>query len=222
MEKTILAPVEISVSFSDLLKSLRLKAPPEEEDEAVMRQMLEEAHGAMCPKGLFGIARVEARGEGHVVVEGVRLDSALLSKNLQQVHCIYPYVVTCGVELEAWSGAYQEDFMQEYWADAIKLLVLRKTLGVVQKRIEAMYAGGEKLSYMCPGPVEDWPLSQQKPFFEILGDVKGLLGVTLSESCLMLPSKSMSGFYFLPKERFSNCRHCTLRDCPNRSAPYGG
>ena len=42
----------------------------------------------------------------------------------------------------------------------------------------------------------------------------------LTQSCLMLPSKSSSGIFFISENDFNNCRYCPKLECPNRSAPF--
>lgn len=55
-----------------------------------------------------------------------------------------------------------------------------------------------------------------------MGDVAGTVGVTLTASSLMLPSKSISGFYFSAEEHFETCRYCPLLHCPSRQEAYRG
>lgn len=49
----------------------------------------------------------------------------------------------------------------------------------------------------------DWPIQEQRKLFEIIGNTKDLIGVELTDSCLMLPIKSVSGIWF-PAEHFEN------------------
>ena len=67
-----------------------------------------------------------------------------------------------------------------------------------------------------------WPLAQQKPLFELIGDVEASIGVRLTPSLLMLPNKSVSGILFPTEVHFETCQLCTREDCPRRRAPYQG
>ena len=71
-----------------------------------------------------------------------------------------------------------------------------------------------------PGSHPDWPLREQGPLFRLLGDVAGAIGVTLSESFVMLPTKSVSGILFPTDSDFASCQLCPREECPNRRAPY--
>ena len=78
------------------------------------------------------------------------------------------------------------------------------------------------LSHMNPGSLPQWPLSQQRVLFSLLGDVTGAIGVELTESCLMIPAKSTSGILFDSDTEYNNFRFCPMENCPGRSAPFSG
>ena len=73
---------------------------------------------------------------------------------------------------------------------------------------------------MSPGSLKDWPIEEQRPLFEIIGDVEGTIGVRLSESLLMIPRKSVSGLFFSTDIRFQSCQLCPRKRCENRRARY--
>ena len=76
------------------------------------------------------------------------------------------------------------------------------------------------MSAMNPGSLEDWPISEQRQLFSILGDVESLIGVRLTDSFLMLPIKSVSGVYFPKEITFQSCQLCPRERCQGRRAPY--
>lgn len=84
--------------------------------------------------------------------------------------------------------------------------------------VEGHRLGGT--STMAPGSLGDWPIQQQKPLFQLLGDTEAMIGVRLTESFLMLPSKSVSGIWFPTQTRFESCQLCPGQRCPNRRAPH--
>jgi hypothetical protein len=73
---------------------------------------------------------------------------------------------------------------------------------------------------MAPGSLVDWPLAQQRPLFQLLGNAEVAVGVHLTESCLMVPNKSISGLRFPTETSFESCQLCPRPDCPNRRARY--
>jgi hypothetical protein len=47
-----------------------------------------------------------------------------------------------------------------------------------------------------------------------------MVGVRLTDSCLMMPTKSVSGIRFPTETSFESCQLCPRDDCPGRRAPY--
>ena len=73
---------------------------------------------------------------------------------------------------------------------------------------------------MTPGSLEDWPISEQRPLFEILGDIQDAIGVQLKDSLMMSPVQSVSGIIFPTEATFESCQLCPRENCPGRRAAY--
>jgi hypothetical protein len=215
---------EFTITNAELRRHLRLANDPEDEDYLQAVAMLDEALACSRPRFAYAVAAIDKIEADYVEVEGHRLDSALVSKNLANVHRIFPYIATCGREAEEWSSQYT-DIVEHYWAENIKILLLGKAMSelrhVVQRRHfpKANATQGE-MARMTPGSLPAWPLTQQRALFALMGDLPAQIGVSLTESCLMLPAKSGSGFFFTSETDFVSCRFCPLLNCPNRSAEY--
>jgi hypothetical protein len=164
------------------------------------------------------MAYVEARGDDHVKVDGHTLTSRVLRVNLEKAHRVFAYVATCGVELEEWSRSIG-DVLRRYWADTIKEMALRAAVRALKEELEDRFRPG-RTSSMSPGSLEDWPLEEQAVLFSILGNPEGAIGVRLSESLVMVPTKSVSGIRFPTEESFESCQLCPREGCPGRRAPY--
>ena len=52
------------------------------------------------------------------------------------------------------------------------------------------------IEYEIPGSLEGWDLKDQGILFDLVGDVERTIGVRLSESSIMYPSKTVSGLYY--------------------------
>ncbi len=170
------------------------------------------------PKAVYRLAYVESKGEDTVVVDGVTLTSRILRVNLGEVHRVFPFVATCGVELEAWSHTI-EDMLERFWADAIMEAVLRTAWDALQEHLVRRYELG-RTAVMNPGSLADWPLEQQRFLFDLIGDPHRAIGVSLTETFLMVPIKSVSGLRFPTETHFENCQLCPRDPCPGRRAPY--
>jgi hypothetical protein len=153
-----------------------------------------------------------------VKVNGVFLSSRVLRVNLDKAHRVFPFVATCGGELEDWSQGIT-DILEKYWADAIKETAVRQAVRCLNEFLLEHFQPG-KLSRMNPGSLPDWPLSEQRPLFSILGEGPRDIGVHLTDHCLMLPIKSVSGIWFPTTESFESCKLCPRDKCPGRRAAY--
>jgi hypothetical protein len=122
------------------------------------------------------------------------------------------------VELASWAGGIS-DFLVRFWADAIMEDALRCAMQYVS-RYQEEHFGLQNPSAMHPGSLEDWPLRQQVELFSLFKDPGSTVGVQLTESCLMIPAKSVSGISFAHEASFASCQLCMRPDCPNRRAVY--
>ena len=219
MERFVWKDLPKTYTEEDILAALHLPEDPEPEDVEEVRELIHAAEVVVSPKVIFCIATVEAVDDTGVTIEGQRIDCALMAENFRGLHRVFPYVCTCGTEVEAWSRGLA-DPLQEYWADRIKLFYI----GWIQKecfrRIREQYLPEGKLSHMNPGSLPAWPLTAQEELFALIGDVEETVGVTLTESFLMEPFKSTSGILFASEKGYENCALCPMPDCPGRRAVY--
>ena len=88
----------------------------------------------------------------------------------------------------------------------------------VEDRIRKLASlDGLKISRRFSPGYCDWAVSQQKMVFQALGDDSA--GILLTESCLMIPRKSVSGIVGLAKgniEDYNPCNTCKKQECPGR------
>jgi len=170
------------------------------------------------PKALAVEAYVDSRSDAGVTIDGHVFTSHVLRRNLDRVERVFPFVATCGVELDA-VKVDQSDLMASYCMDTIRMLALNAARRQMEHHLKETYSTGQ-LSRMAPGSLEDWPLQEQRPLFALLGDVEAKIGVKLTDRMLMLPIKSVSGIFFPTEVRFESCQLCQRANCPGRRAPY--
>ena len=195
-----------------------LKFANEDEDlEEELTGLMDEADKIARPVALFGVCPVEA----NATVNGVAIPSDLAVEKLTDKNRCFPYIATCGRELEAWSERYKVDYLAEFWADEIKKKFLWHITQETLKHFKEHYHTSGHLAALNPGSLESWPVSGQRELFAILGGrdfVQETIGVIYTDSFLMLPSKTVSGIAFESEVFYENCQHCPLDRCPNRRA----
>ena len=185
---------------------------------AQLERRMDEAEALARPQTCYRIAHVEGKECDRVILEGVPFVSRVLRVNLEGVHRVFPFVATCGLELESWSQS-MPGMLERYWADTIQEVALHWALENLSEHLAGRYRPGP-LSRMGPGSLPDWPLEEQRPLFALLGEEPARIGVRLSENLLMTPIKSISGLFFPTEEPFESCQLCPREKCPGRRAPH--
>jgi len=215
-DRVVLDPLPFQVDFTALQQSLHIRQGSEA--EADLHRMTDVAQSIARPKAIYKLAFIDAKEDQAVLLDGIRFTSRVLRVNLDTAQRVFAYVATSGRELEAWADA-QGDSLARFWADSINQAVLGAALKSFREHLTAQFAVSQ-LSAMNPGSLADWPLREQRPLFGLLGDVRAAIGVTLTPSLLMTPTKSVSGILFPSEETFASCQLCPRETCPNRRAAY--
>ncbi len=190
-----------------------------EESVPGLGELIAEAQEKGSPRVVYRQAFIDEREETTTVIGGIRFASRVLAVNLAEAHRAFPFVATCGRELARWAAGI-EDPLLAYWADAIMELAV----GAAHEHLVGHLRetqGLTRAASMNPGSLEDWPLAEQVPLFQLLGDVEARVGVSLSPtSYLMSPTKSVSGIRFPTEVTFESCMLCPREKCPGRRAGY--
>jgi hypothetical protein len=186
--------------------------------ETIIQELIETVLPVARPKALYRVAYVETRAGDSVYIDGVHFTSHVLCVNLEAVERVFPYAATCGTELDRIYFS-PKDYVKEHYLDGIKEMALRSATRHLVQHLQSTYAL-KQISRMNPGSLEDWPLTQQKALFALLGDVPARIGINLTPQCVMTPIKSVSGIYFPTQIRFESCQLCSRRLCRRRRAPY--
>ncbi|MCL1854718.1 MAG: hypothetical protein FWF86_03200 [Clostridia bacterium] len=217
MERFLLDNIPVTVTLEDIIQTLRLE---EEEDIDLITGLFAKARELARPKALYRTAYVEEIQSPWVTIGGVTFTSDVLAARMEDVHKVFAYVCTCGVEVDDWSHL-EKDNVVSLWLDIIKERFLHDAVNVLRDDVKNRY-GLDILSSINPGSgdVENWPITQQNQLFFLIGGVRPETGIHLTESFLMLPTKSTSGLLYGSSTEFVNCLLCKRINCPNRRAEY--
>lgn len=153
----------------------------------------------------------------------IAFDSMVVSQLLCKCQKVALFVATIGDELEYVAGQLAEDglLVQSSVIESIGSSAVEQAANFVHERImdtaeaQGLVASKRRFS---PGYC-DWNVDQQAQLFEALD--ASSIGVELSETCLMLPRKSISGIIGigLPDagvENYNPCPVCDNTDCQSR------
>lgn len=157
--------------------------------------------------------------EGGLDLGFVKTDSAGLSKNLEGAEEILLFAATIGLEMDRAIRRYtnlspaKALFFQAIGAERIESLCD----AFCEEQAAALQAEGKFLKPRFSPGYGDLPLTLQKDIFRVL-DCPRQIGLTLNESLLMSPSKSVTAIVGITKEermeeKKKPCGVCQKKDC---------
>jgi len=186
---------------------------------------IEEAYGFIQPSCSYQLMDIKRVRRPRVILENgitTTITSEVLSWVLYPCKQAVIFVATIGQSLEGRVAQLMEEgqILKPTILDAIGSEAAEKTACHLQERVRefAALSGAEITLRYSPGYC-DWDIAQQSILFEAMDSAPN--GVSLSEECLMVPLKSVSGIIGLGwgekrRLRLSPCWFCTKQDCKNR------
>jgi hypothetical protein len=216
MEIQVFDRIEFDPSQARFFKKHRVKKGSS--NEVLVQEMLDQARKIGRPKALYSLAGIEEMDENGVVLDGIRINSRILSVNLQGVNRAFPFLATSGKELYLWKES-QDDMLRKYYADEIGQMALRRAEKYLLDHLKETYKLGKTAS-MNPGSLADWPVSGQRDLFQLLNNQADAIGVELTKSMLMIPNRTVSGIRFVSEDGYSNCELCPRDNCSHRQKPF--
>ena len=212
---TVLDDIPVDIDVVAVLKALKSSAA-NKRIEAGLAELADVVKPIVHPKVVYTVAQVTRVDGKRLQVNGVDFAHHVPSLNFSQGERVFPYVATCGREIEALK--YPADLIKQYCLDMLKNVILMRTAGkYFEDYLKRTYLLQE-VSRIGPGEAMG-NTSQQRKLFSLLGDVENAVGVTLSAHNMLVPEKSSSGMYFETAVKIESCQLCP-NQCHARRAPY--
>lgn len=177
--------------------------------------VIEEAHSLIKPSALYKVVRIKDFEHQKITFKGGAFEGPLVARAMAGADHLNIALCTIGSNLET----RVEDMMKENPVMAVTLdgagiAAIRKVAQAVEDVIstEACNLDLELGMRAQPGQ-EGWPIEQQREVFSVLPGQE--IGIRLTESCLMIPRKSVS--FVIPRGKdLSNsaapCDFCSKRE----------
>jgi hypothetical protein len=212
-----LTHIPFSFDKNQLFNLLRIKHDSSRAKE--FENLLDEVQTIGKPKALYKVSFIDSKGTNSVTIDGVQFTSIVLRKNLDVIERVFPYIVTCGTEIDEVNTV--GNLQKKMWIAFLKGNLLQTSIQYLQAHITKQYRVSN-LSHMNPGSGDAsvWPIEQQKQLFSIFGDVEKLIGVKLTQSLVLAPDMSGSGILFPTETTFASCQLCHRENCFARRAPF--
>ncbi len=182
--------------------------------------IVNEARNIGKPKALYKASFIDGKGEDTITFDGITFTSLALRKNLDSTERVFPYVATCGTEIDD-IEIEQGDFEKKICISILKGKLLETSMQFLREHIAKQYRLSN-LSSMNPGSGDAsvWPLEQQRDLFSICGDVEDLIGVRLTKSMVLAPDMSLAGILFPAEVDFQSCQLCHRENCRSRRVAF--
>ncbi len=209
--------IHITTEFSDIL--CKLKVDQEKQQFVETAEKAYQAARSMVRPGIVYQRHPVRRADcpSLDIGEVTFANNALYYNLAETAECVI-YLMTLGPDFTV-TPDDPSDYLLGYYLDLIGNIFLRNLRKQLIANLAREY-DASPLSRMSPGSTEVFPLAESDKLFAVLGDEAGEIGVSLSDSHLMLPFKTVSGILFHKEERYVDCLLCQQTDCEARQAQY--
>jgi len=164
------------------------------------------------PGAIIRWANVERIEGDETTIEGVTFRSKVVADKLRDTPRVFLSVVTAGDGLER-SGEFAGDpFLNTYSA----ALLFHASMTMIQYMKDKF--GFDGSSMLSPGSLPDWPIENNFPLFDMIGNVAEI-GVSLNDAGYIKPWNSGSHIHF-SGDGYQNCSLCKKYNCVGRRARF--
>ena len=210
--------VPFEINASQLIEDFNIKIEADRAKD--FEDFVKKVKRAGKPKAMFKDSFIESKGKDTVNFDGITFNSRTLRKNLDSIKRIFPFIVTCGREIDD-IEIYPGDSEKLTWMNYLKGAIIMSGIRYLTAYITAKYKI-PKLSYMGPGQGDSsvWPHEQVIELYSIFDNAEELIGVRLTESRLLTPLASAVAIFFPTEVDFDGCQLCHNETCEFRKAPF--
>ena len=151
-------------------------------------------------------------------LDGKYVDSKkVINKQLRGSETAAVFLCTVGPEMEKWSKQLMDsgELVKGYIVDAVASVTVESAMNKIQDILkQKQVSNGQHITHRFSPGYCGWPVSDQKVLFSFFPEQ--FCGITLTESSLMLPIKSISGIVGIGREakkRAYPCKICKMEHC---------
>ncbi len=130
--------IPVKLELDDVVKKTRIRSMNDDFKD-IINELLDMALPIAKPKALFEISRVENRHGDSLEIGGRRFTSHILRVNLEKTDTVFPYIVTCGREVDE-IKIPEHQLMKYYFMDQIKEVIVRSALSYLLDHVRNNYA----------------------------------------------------------------------------------
>lgn len=191
---------------------------PDEGVRQLIQEILDELSHRLVPHYGYVLVDGNVPERGKLLLDNQLFNpGAIISHAMKGADKYAVFTATIGEEFDNFSRQLKaaDDILRVFIADALGSVLAEATVTLLMKQLEVMAdkEGMHISNNYSPGYC-DWFLAEQKQLFSFFPESS--TGITLTDSCLMLPVKSVSGIVALGKDvkrREYGCNICKMVNC---------
>ena len=189
---------------------------------SLLEQYTEECLRVSSPSGAFVLVEaLESSSEEKISIQRISFDSGKIIHKMLRHSAFYAlFIVTAGPGPEnlARSLLSEGSYLEGYIADLVASALVDSAADQVQEDVRQLaHTRGLKITNRYSPGYCSWNVEEQQKLFSLFPE--GSCGISLSESSLMSPVKSISGIIGLGTDvlfRDYTCEICPMPDCQFR------
>ena len=171
--------------------------------------------------GIFDVKIPDGRIDGLYVGNMFFNMQKIVTSQLKNAEKAALFVCTIGLQMEAWSRRLfrEGDAVTGHIVDTIASIAVENAASLLHDHIQMkIQEKGLKITNRFSPGYCGWPVSEQHLLFSLLPE--GFCGITLTESSLMMPMKSISGIIGIGAKvnrKAYLCDQCMKKECMFRN-----
>jgi hypothetical protein len=176
------------------------------------KELIQAVEPVIASKAIISQLDVIGQSEHALISSAGKFSSILLAELAVNAEVVFPFIVTCGKEIEDFS-AEVSDPLHFYWLEKLKDHALEQAFENIKSEIRTK-CNGQTITSLVPLDDEIWPLTGLKEIFAVFKpeDIKRM-GVELTETLYMTPTKTRAGIFFPAEKEVDLCHICNLKKC---------
>lgn len=215
VEQKVIDNFEIKIDHNEVIQSLGYnnQTQPTAMLNNMFNRLFKEGWGLLSPRGIYVINQIRSNRDGMIYIENsFAFSSDILSRTLSGATHLAIFLVTIGKKLaQRVLGLMQQERMAEAMAlDSYGSKAVEAAAEWMESCIgDIASARGEKITRRFSPGYCDWDIKQQEVIFNLIDS--GQIGVSLTDSFMMIPEKSISAALGMGKgvSKRSPCMRCS-------------
>ena len=210
---------DLTIDFQEIYRSMGYqKEQCGQEIQKMVNEVFAEINEICVPQYMYEIYPGKVLSNVSIMIENEEFRTGrIITSYLSGTENFCVYVTTAGQAYDSYKQtAHKEgDLLKEFIADSIGSVIAEACVAKIEDELSKI-PGKEHTYPYSPGYC-GWKLTEQHKLFSLLPSSP--CGITLTDSCLMLPIKSTSGIIALGgkiERKAYACKICNYKSCYKR------